>query len=100
MYIQILRKTQRPRNFGKIWIDNTTIIKPYLASRWIQLNFAKLQNIQQICIGHCTASCSSIQLSCNRRAVLCVKGEGYHKGGSGFIATNNFNALYNKNRIV
>ena len=25
------------------WIDNTTIINRYLACRWIQLNFAKLQ---------------------------------------------------------
>ena len=67
---------------------------------WIQLNFSKLQNIQKIFIGHCTASRSSIQLSCNCRVVLCVKVEGYHKGRSGFIATDNSNALCNKNRIV
>ena len=57
-------------------------------------------NIQQIFIRHCTARRSSIQLSCNCRAVVIAKGEEHHKRRSGHIATDKSNTLYDKNRIV
>ena len=60
----------------------------------------QVANIQQIFIRHCTARRSSIQLSCNCRAVLIAKGEEHHKRRSGHIATDKSNTLYDKNRIV
>ena len=60
----------------------------------------QVANIQQIFIRHCTTRRSSIQLSCNCRAVLIAKGEEHHKRRSGHIATDKSNTLYDKNRIV
>jgi len=82
------------------WQHSHHIVLSFLPFLWVQLNFTQLQNIQQVCIGHCTARRPSIHVSRNCRARLRVKGEWYHKGRSGVITTDNSNQLNNKNAIV
>lgn len=78
---------------GLTTLPSYSLVFPFL---WVQLNFTQLQNIQQVCIGHCTARRPSIHVSRNCRARLRVKGEWYHKGRSGVITTDNSNQLNNK----